>query len=222
MQQTDKDKFIGAMVVEVVAHEECDHFKIVPQSSLLVGAKTIRSIWWLKRKRFPYGSLNKRKSRICAHDGMQWWGENYWETYSPVVNMLIVRLLLSVAHIYGLNSKSIDFVLAFPQADIDIDVWMELPEGIIPVGDESNCCRYILKLNKSLYGLKQASHNWYEKLEQYLLDWDFTPSKIDPCIFMKDGMIILVYVDDCIILADSEVRIDVLIHSFKMEDRNIF
>ena len=45
MQKTDKYKFIDAMMVEFAAHEECDHFKIVPQSSLLVGAKTIRSIW---------------------------------------------------------------------------------------------------------------------------------------------------------------------------------
>ena len=50
--------------------------------------------------------------------------------------MLSVRLLLAIAHFHGLNSKSIDFVLALPQADIDIDIWMELPEGMIPVGDE--------------------------------------------------------------------------------------
>ena len=57
---------------------------------------------------------------------MQRWVENYWETYSPVVNILSVRLLLEIVHIHGLNSKSIDFVLDFPQADIYIDIWMEL------------------------------------------------------------------------------------------------
>ena len=88
---------------------------------------------------------------------------------------------------------------------------MELSEVMIPVGDESNRRLYILKLNKSLYGLKKASHNWYEKLKQSLLDQDFTLSEIDPYIFM---MLLLVYVDDCIVLADSEARIDVLNHSF--------
>ena len=39
MQQTDKDKFIGAMVVEVAAHKERDHWEMVPRSSLFVGAK---------------------------------------------------------------------------------------------------------------------------------------------------------------------------------------
>ena len=89
---------------------------------------------------------------------------------------------------------------------------MGLSEGMITVSDESNICLYILKLKKILYSLKQASHNWYEKPKQSLLDRYFTPSNIDPCIFMKDEMVLLVYGDDCIIIADSEARIDVLIH----------
>ena len=64
--------------------------------------------------------------------------------------------------------------------------------------------------------MKQVSHNWYEKLNHYLIDRYFTPSNIDPCIFMKDGMLLIVYVDDCIIPADSEARIYVLIHYFKI------
>ena len=127
--------------------------------------------------------------------------------------MLSVRLLLAIAHIRDLNSKSINFVLALPQADIDIYLWMELPEGMIPVGNESNRCLYILKLNKSLHGMKQASQNWNEKLTQYLLDRDCTPSKIYPCILIEDGMLLLVYIDDCIILSDSKVSTYVLIHS---------
>ena len=131
-------------MVEVAAHKECVHWTMVPRSFLPVGAKTIRFIWWFKRKRFPDGSLKKHKARICAHGGMQHWGENYWENYSSVVNMLRVGLLLSIAQIHGLNLRSINFVLAFPQADIDIDIRMELP-----VGDESNRCLYVLKPNKT-------------------------------------------------------------------------
>jgi len=48
--------------------------------------KTIMSIWSFKRKRYPDGTLNKHKARLCAHGGMQTWGQNYWETYAPVVN----------------------------------------------------------------------------------------------------------------------------------------
>ena len=59
-----------------------------------------------------------------------------------------------------LSSKSIDFMLAFPQADIDADVYMRLPAGFEQI-DGEHC---YLKLNKNLYGLRQGSHNWYLKL----------------------------------------------------------
>jgi hypothetical protein len=45
---------------------------------------------------------------------MQQWGTTYWETYSPVVNMVTVHLILLLAWIYKLELKAIDFVLAFP------------------------------------------------------------------------------------------------------------
>ena len=133
---------------------------------------------------------------------MQQWGDNYWETYSPVVNMMSVCLLLAIAKIYKLESKAIDFVLAFPQADLDVDIWMYLPAGFQVDGqtEDDSDRRYLLKLNKSLYGLKQASFNWYEKLKTGLIDRGFEPSKIDPCLYLKKGMIVLTYVDDCIIV----------------------
>ncbi len=173
MKQDDQDKFIKAMQVEVEAHEERNNWTMVLRLTLPEGSKTLRAIWSFKQKHFPDGRLNKHKACLCAHGGMQQWGKNYWETYSPVVNMLSVCLLFAVAHIHGLDSKSIDFVLAFPQADIDIDIWMEIPEGMELLGDEANCCKYVLMLNKSLYRVKQASHNWYEMLKTSLLEQSF-------------------------------------------------
>ncbi len=114
---------------------------------------------------------------------MQQWGVSYWETYSPVVNMLTVCLLLALCNIHGLKYKSIDFVLAFPQADLDVDIWMELPVGIVVDQFSNNSPGHVLKLNKSLYGLKQASLNWFEKLKQGLTDHGFKPSNINPCLY---------------------------------------
>ena len=61
---------------------------------------------------------------------MQQWGVNYWETYAPVVNWISIRFLLVLGEIVGLESQTIDFVLAFPQADLDVPVHMELPLGM--------------------------------------------------------------------------------------------
>ena len=92
---------------------------------------------------------------------MQEWGEKYWEMYIPVVNILTVWLLLGLCNIRNLASKSIYFLLAFPQADLDVDIWMELPIGfVIDEVSHSDSRSYVLKLNKSLYGIKQASLNW--------------------------------------------------------------
>jgi hypothetical protein len=60
---------------------------------------------------------------------MQQWGTNYWETYSPVVNMVTVHLILLLAQIYKLDLKAITFVLAFLQPELDVDIWMYLPIG---------------------------------------------------------------------------------------------
>jgi hypothetical protein len=77
--------------------------------------------------------LNKHKAQLCALSGQQTWGKDYWETYAPVVTWASVWLLLIAAKFHGLSSKSIDFVLAFPQADLGVPVYIELPAGVNPV-----------------------------------------------------------------------------------------
>jgi hypothetical protein len=150
---------------------------------------------------------------------MQTWGQNYWETYTPLVNWASVRLILAIAKIHGLSSKSIDFVLAFPQADLEIPVYMELPIGFdAPEGE--HCKSYVLRLNKSLYGLKQAGYNWFAKLSNGLQDRGFVQSSIDPCVFFNHNCIILTYVDNCIITGDTHDRINLLIQSLHMGEEN--
>ncbi len=116
MTQEDAHLFIEAMQKEVADHELRNHWTIVHCSNVPRTAKLIQAIWSFKCKQRPDGTLVKHEARLCAHGRMQQWGTNYWETYSPVVNMVIVHLILLFAQIYKLDSKAIDFVLAFPQA----------------------------------------------------------------------------------------------------------
>ena len=145
-RQPDKPKFITAMQKEISDHEKRKHWKLVHRSETK-GAKTIMAIWSFRRKRDNIiGKVTKYKSRICAHGGMQEKGINYWETYAPVVQWMSVRIMLTLAAIKNLHTKSIDFVLAYPQADLDVEIYMELPQGF-NVGTESG--RYVLKLQKN-------------------------------------------------------------------------
>jgi hypothetical protein len=197
LKQEDKSEFISAMVKEVQDHESRNHWTVLPRSAMPIGTKSILSIWSFKRKRSPDGRVLKHKARLCAHGGMQTWGVNYWETYAPVVNWLSVRTLMALSIIHDLETRSIDFVLAFPQADLDTDVYMELPFGF----DFDGRRHFILKLNKNLYGLKNASLNFFNFLKDGLEARGYEKqSASDSCVFLGKNSIVLVYVDDCIIV----------------------
>ncbi len=128
--------------------------------------------------------------------------------------LLLQRFMVS-------NPNCINFVLAFPQADLDIPVYMELPTGINPTNvSDDDRCQYILKLNKSLYGLKQAGYNWFKKLCEGLITWDFIQSQVDKCISFQKDCIVLMYVDDCIKLGKDMAIIDAVISFLKGGNEN--
>ena len=128
-----------------------------------------------------------------------------------------VRLLLIVALIHDLPARSIDFVLAFPQAELDVPVFMELPVGmevarVIGV--------YIIELKPSLYGLKQDSCNWFEKLKEALEHRGYKPSQIDPCVYISKEAIISVYVVNIIMVSKEKKKINAFIQSLNIGKEN--
>ena len=114
-------------------------------------------MWSFKRNRYPGGRIREDKARICAHEGMQTWDDNYWESYAHVVAWLSIRTLLVLTVVHDLEIRSIDFTLVFSQAGLDVDVYMELPPRFDMNGSTRN---RVLKLNKSIYSLCQSRHNW--------------------------------------------------------------
>ena len=92
------------MVNEVDDHESRAHWTLTKRCDLPSGTKIIMSIWSFKRKQYPDGNLNKHKACLCAHGGMQTWGQNNWETYAPVVKWASVHILLAVAKIHEQNN----------------------------------------------------------------------------------------------------------------------
>ena len=211
LKQPDRADFIKAMMTEIEEHERRKHWHLIKRSEIPKRKKTILSIWSFKRKRYPDGRIMKYKSRLCAHGGMQQWGVDYWETYAPVVDWLSVRALLILSVLHGYHSRSIDFVLAFPQAKLDCDVFMEIPAGMNHGEGSRN--QYVLKLEKNLYGLKNAACNWFEMLSKGLTGpkLRFKSSEVDPCVFFRKNAIILTYVDDCIIFSkELEVIEDIV------------
>jgi hypothetical protein len=99
---------------------------------------------------------------------------------------------------------------------------MELPASINPTNvADGDQCQYVLKLNKSLYRLKQASYNWFKKLRKGLITCNFIQSQVDKCIFFQKDCIVLMYVDDCIILGKDMAIVDAVISSLKGGNENL-
>ena len=112
-------------------------------------------------------------------------------------------------------------MLAFPQADLEVPVYMELPAGMEIPNDSGHASGYyLLKLKKNLYGLKNASLNWHNKLKTALEDRGFVESLSDPCVFIGKNMVVLTYVDDCILVSKDKSTITQFISSLKHGKEN--
>jgi hypothetical protein len=97
------------------------------------------------------------------------------------------------------------FVMAYPQAPIKMDIYMELPQGIHTA--HGNSKDHVLKLEKNIYGQKQANHVCSSFLVDKLLSIGFTPFLIDDCVFFWDDIIFMVYVDDGIFLGNNDLKL---------------
>ncbi len=172
LKQKERGEFVKAMLNETTVNEVCKHWSVIEQLDMSAPAKTILSIWSFKWKHLPDSMISKYKACHCAHRGMQSWDVDNWETFASVVNWMSIRILLMVAKIHGLDTKTIDFVLAFPQDQLDINMFMEIPIRMqlhcYPIENQRRIC--VFKLNKLLYGLIQALANWYEMLTKGLID----------------------------------------------------
>ena len=116
------------------------------------------------------------------------------------MNAITFHYLISLAVNEGLDLRLMDVVTAYLYGSLDSDIYMKVPEGLkVPEASNSRE-QYSIKLNKSLYGLKQSGRMWYNCLKEFLLKEGYENDPLCPCIFIKrssnEFAIIAVYVDD--------------------------
>eukprot|EP00957_Ditylum_brightwellii_P065364 4958753-Ditylum_brightwellii.AAC.1 len=96
--------------------------------------------------------------------------------------------MMVMSKLYDLNTKSIDFILAYPQAEIKTNIYLFSQTGIvINTGGQD----LVLKLKKDLYGLKDAGRTWWEHLASGLKGVGFKQCGADQCVWKKDGLVII-------------------------------
>jgi hypothetical protein len=170
----------------------------VPNDAKRVGCK-----WIYKTKYDPKGNIERFKARLVAKGFTQREGIDYNETFSPVSSKDSFRIVMALVAHFDLELHQMDVKTAFLNGDLDEDVYMTQPEGFVVEGKEHLACR----LKKSIYGLKQASRQWYLKFDKIIRTFGFTENVKDNCIYVKFKgsrfTILVLYVDD-ILLACSD------------------
>ncbi|KPJ11482.1 Retrovirus-related Pol polyprotein from transposon TNT 1-94 [Papilio machaon] len=190
---------------------------------LPAGKKAVKCKWVFKKKLGSEGELLHYKARLVAKGFTQEYGIDYKETYSPVVRYSTIRTLIALAVNLDLYIDHMDVKTAFLNGDLRETVYMVQPDGYKVKGKEN----YVFKLNKAIYGLKQASKAWYDKIDSALTDLQFRKTLSEPCVYIRsdapDNLIILaLYVDDILIfskdsLAKTKLK-EELMKKFEMKD----
>lgn len=207
-----------AMQAEISALENTGTWKLV---DLPPNVKPIGCKWIYKIKHHADGSIERYRARLVAKGYTQVEGLDYFDTYSPVAKLTTVRTVIALASINHWHIHQLDVNNAFLHGDLQEDVYMLVPPGITTSKPNQVC-----KLLKSLYGLKQASRKWYEKLTSLLIQHQYIQSNADHSLFIKKTdtsfTALLVYVDDVIIIGDSLDEFtfikNILNTSFKIKD----
>ena len=218
-KEEDWKEFHKAMIKELQDHTNGGHWKVIRKDEVPAGQKIMRGVWSMKRKRrVGTGEVYRWKARLCIDGSSQQKGVNYWDTYSPVVSWETVRSILTLAILNNWITQQIDFVLAFPQAPVERELYMEIPKGFDI--DEGRTDDYILKPNRNIYGQKQAGRVWNQYLASKLMkEVGFEQSQVDECLFYKGNVIYALYTDDSIIAGPSEKEVAEVVESINEQGR---
>lgn len=209
------DRVQWTMAVEEELQAMAD-MKVWTPATLPPGRKAIGSKWVFKYKANPDGS-GRYKARVVAKGYSQKKEIDFFadKIYSPVSRAEGIRTILSLAAQEKLFLNQFDVRAAFLQAELEEDLYLEVPEGVR--GVQAN---KVLKLLRSIYGLKQSSRNFFDKLTKILLSRGLQQSKTDSCIFFKNGenrMLLCIWVDDAILATKTERQAEEFITSLRKE-----
>ena len=168
--------------------------------------KLIGSKWVYKTKRDAQGRIERYKARLVAKGFTQREGIDFSDTFSPVSSKDSMRVIMALSAHFDLELHQMDVKTAFLNGELEEDIFMSQPTGFIERGKNNLIC----KLNKSIYGLKQASRQWFLKFDKVVTAHGFIENKLDDCIYLRvkgsKFIFLVLYVDD-ILIASSDMQL---------------
>ncbi|KAK9135217.1 hypothetical protein Syun_014547 [Stephania yunnanensis] len=167
------------------------------------GGKTIGCKWVYKKKTDMDGKVHTFKARLLAKGFGQTQGVDYDETFSTVAMLKSIRILIAIAGYYDHEIWKMDVKIAFINGKLLEDVFMTQPEGFVHPENSRKVC----KLQRFIYGLKQASQSWNLRFDEAIKDFGFIKNEDEPCVYKKvNGSVVIflvMYVDDILLIGND-------------------
>ncbi|KAK1684410.1 hypothetical protein QYE76_045258, partial [Lolium multiflorum] len=220
MMSPDSNKWQEAMKSEMGSMYDNKVWTLV---DLPDSRKAIENKWIFKRKTDADGNITVYKARLVAKGFRQKiQGVYYDETFSPVAKLKSVRILLAIAAFFDYEIWQMDVKTAFLNGDIEEELYMVQPKGFVDPKNADKVC----KLQRSIYGLKQASRSWNRHFDKVIKDFGFIQCHGEACIYKKVSgssvAFLILYVDNILLIGnDIELLSSVkgyLNNSFSMKD----
>lgn len=177
--------------------------------------RVIDNKWVFKVKKNPDDTIDRYKARLVCRGFNQEYGIDYMETFAPVVRFDSLRAILAIVAERKMHMLQFDVKTAFLNGELEEDVFMKQPTGF-----DDNSGR-VCKLQKSLYGLKQASRCWNQKFKSFIEHFGFNACESDPCVFASHSngntLILAIYVDDGFVVGTDKESIEKVIEGLQRE-----
>jgi hypothetical protein len=172
-----------------------------------LGANIIGSKWVFKAKKDAAGNIVCYKVWLVAQGFSQIGGVDYNDTFTPVAKLASSCALIAVANCLELELYQVDIKGAYLNGVLGPNevLYMQHPPGY-KVANAGAC---VLCLIKTLYGLKQSGHHWYQKLTSIFTSLGFSQCQVDQAVFFKADpdmcmiTVVAVHVGDCTIATSS-------------------
>jgi hypothetical protein len=188
------------------------------------GMKVIDTKYVYRIKTDEHGRITQWKARIVARGDQQRWvrlngsdddtdPDSY---YSPTAQIEVIRAVLQIAQLRKMKVNLADVRNAYLKAKLVKRVYLRVPHGFtVPEGLDP--ATTVLRLNKSIYGLRESALLWNEELDGWLTGLGFKRLQIDPCVYRhpKTGAIVGVHVDDLIIATHTDDDYDDIIKALR-------
>lgn len=192
VSRPDGKLWTKAINEELEAHEHNETWTITPYQ----GQKPIDSKWVFKIQN--KGAHSKYKARLCARGFTKRAGLDFHETFSPVVRYDSVRVILALVTKMDYDMLQFDVKTAFLYDKVEENLYMSIPEGLKVKVDRN---KYVCKLNKSSYGLKQAPQSWNQTFVNFLSKFELKETDADACVFYRkrnenNVIILALFIDD--------------------------